>query len=104
MRRGTTPTLTVTTPYAADFIERGYITFRQRGANILDVPLDDPSVEVADQTIKITLTQAQTLEFDASADPPIATAQIRAVLTSGKAVGSNIVKIPICAILKDGEI
>ena len=31
MRRGTTPTLTFTTPYAADLVESGYITFNQRG-------------------------------------------------------------------------
>ena len=104
MRRGTTPTLTFTTPYAADLVVSGYITFNQRGATVLDVPLSDPSVTVSDNSISITLTQTQTLAFDANVDPPIATAQIRAVLESGKAVGSNIVTIPICKILKDGEI
>lgn len=101
MRRGTTPTLTFTTPYTQDLIESGYITFEQRGAVVLDVPLDDPSVTVADEAISITLTQEQTLEFTACQP---CQAQIRAVLTSGKAVASNIVDIPICAILKEGEI
>lgn len=101
MRRGTTPTLTFTTPYEAELIQSGYLTFQQRGANVLDVPLDDPSITIADEAISISLTQEQTLAFTAAAP---AQAQIRAMLTSNKAVASNIVTIPICAILKDGEI
>lgn len=101
MRRGTTPTLTFTTPYEAALIQSGYLTFKQRGAIVLDVPLSDPSVTVEDNAITITLTQEQTLAFTSAAP---AQAQIRAMLTSNKAVASNIVQIPICAILKDGEI
>lgn len=101
MRRGTTPTLTFTTPYAADLIESGYLTFNQRGSTVLDLPLNDPSVTIADEAISVTLTQEQTLGMTAAAP---CEAQIRAILTSGKAVASNIVQIPICAILKDGEI
>lgn len=101
MRRGTTPTLTFTTPYAADIVESGYITFNQRGATVLDVPFSDSSVNVSDNAISITLTQEQTLAFSIAAP---CQAQIRAILESGKAVASNIVQIPICAILKDGEI
>lgn len=101
MRRGTTPTLTFTTPYEANLVESGYLTFQQRGTNVLDVPLSDPTITVADNAISITLTQEQTLSLTTAA--PCA-AQIRAVLASGAAVASNIVQIPICAILKDGEI
>ena len=101
MRRGTTPTLTFTTPYEADIVESGYITFQQRQTNVLDVALSDPSVTVADNSISITLTQEQTLAFSTAAP---CEAQIRAILQSGKAVASNIVCIPVCAILKDGEI
>lgn len=101
MRRGTTPTLTFTTPYAAELVQSGYITFQQRNVNVLDVPLSDPSITIADNAISISLTQEQTLAFTTAA--PCA-AQIRAILTTDKAVASNIVQIPICAILKDGEI
>ena len=101
MRRGTTPTLTFTTPYTADLIESGYITFEQRGAIVLDVPLSNKSVEVADNAISITLSQEQTLQMTTAAP---CEAQIRALLVSGKAVASNIVNIPICAILKEGTI
>lgn len=101
MRRGTTPTLTFTTPYAADIIESGFLTFEQRGAVVLDIPLSDSSVTVSDNAIAVTLTQEQTLAMSIAAP---CEAQIRAILTSGKAVASNIVEIPVCAILKDGEI
>lgn len=101
MRRGTTPTLTFTTPYEAAIIQSGYLTFNQRGTKVLDIPLDDPSVTIEDEAISIELTQEQTLAFTTAAP---AQAQIRAMLTSNKAVASNIVQVPICAILKDGEI
>lgn len=101
MRRGTTPTLTFTTPYTADLIESGFITFSQRGADVLDVSLNDPSVTIADNSISVTLTQEQTLAFTTVDTLKI---QIRAILASGKAVASNIVQDTVCPILKDGEI
>lgn len=101
MRRGTTPTLTFTTPYTADMVQSGYLTFKQRGSVVLDIPLSDSSVTVSDNAIAVTLTQEQTLAMTIAAP---CEAQIRAILTSGKAVASNIVDIPVCAILKDGEI
>lgn len=101
MRRGTTPTLTFTTPYEASLVQSGYLTFQQRGTNVLDIPLSDESITVADNAISVELTQEQTLAFNAAAP---CYAQIRALLASNAAVASNIVQIPICAILKDGEI
>lgn len=101
MRRGTTPTLTFTTPYTADLIEAGFITFSQRGAIVADVPISDENVTVADNAISVELTQDQTLAMTTS---DTCKAQIRLLMTSGKATASNIVEIPVCAILKDGEI
>lgn len=101
MRRGTTPTLTFTTPYAADLVESGYISFAQRGADVLDISLTDPAVTIEDQSISVTLTQKQTLMFTTADTVKI---QIRAILASGKAVASNAVEDKVCPILKDGEI
>lgn len=101
MRRGTSPTLTFTTPYTQDEVESGYITFKQRGAIVIDVPLNDPSVTINDNSISVTLTQEQTLALT-TAD--VCKIQIRALLTGGKAVASNIVQDTVCPILKDGEI
>lgn len=101
MRRGTTPTLTFTTPYAAELVESGYISFSQRGTDVLDIPLSNQAVTIADNSISVTLTQEQTLAFT-TAD--VLKIQIRAILASGKAVASNIVTDSVCPILKDGEI
>ena len=103
MRRGTTPTLTFTTPYEATEVASGYITFTQRSTIVLDLNIPSSEVTVSDNEIAVQLTQAQTLQFDQSTNAP-AQAQIRLILTDGNVVGSNIVEIPICAILKDGEI
>ena len=101
MRRGTTPSLTFTTPYTADLITGGWISFMQHKKIILDIPLTDASVSIEDRAITVTLTQDQTLLFDST---DLAKAQIRATLISGKAVASNIVAIPIGAIIKNGVI
>jgi hypothetical protein len=101
MRRGTTPTLTFTTPYAADLIQSGYISFMQRGEDVLDISLTDPAVTIEDESISVDLTQEQTLLFTTADTVKM---QIRAKLTSGKAVASNIVEDCVCPILKEGEI
>ena len=101
MRRGTTPTLTFTTPYAAELVESGYISFSQRGTDVLDIPLSNQAVTIADNSISVTLTQEQTLAFTTTDTLKI---QIRAILASGKAVASNIVTDSVCPIIKDGEI
>lgn len=101
MYRGTTPTLTFTTPYAADMIQSGYISFAQRGADVLDINLSDSAVTIGDESISVTLTQAQTLSFTTADKIHI---QIRAVLVSGTAVASNIVMDSVNPVIKDGEI
>lgn len=101
MRRGTTPTLTFTTPYAADLVQSGFISFMQRGTDVLDISLTDPAVTIEDESISVTLTQEQTLLFTTADTVKI---QIRAILASGKAVASNIVTDNVCPIVKEGEI
>lgn len=102
MRRGTTPTLTFTTPYEASLIDGGFLTFRQGKRAVLDISLTDEAVTIEDEAISVTLTQEQTLMF--SSDDGFVQAQIRAHLVSNKAVASNIVQVPIGAILKNGVI
>lgn len=101
MIRGTTPTLMFRTPYEANMVKSGFITFTMRGDVILDIPVDGADVIVMDNIIQLKLTQAQTLSFDVSAT---CLAQIRLVLADDNAVASNIVKVPIGKILKEGEI
>ena len=101
MIRGTTPTLCFKTPYEASMVNSGYITFTMRGDITLDIALDNEAVTIGDNVISLTLTQAQTLSFDPQATTLV---QLRLVLADNNAVASNIVKVPVTKILKDGEI
>ena len=103
MRRGTTDTQTFTTPYEASTIAVLYVTYEQRGATILEKALGDSGLTVSDYEITVNLTQAETLLFSSNPTAPVSV-QIRGVLTTGAAVGSNICEFYVCPILKDGEI
>ena len=100
MRRGTTPTLTFTTPYDADQVQDGFITIVQ-GCLTIEHALADACVTVADKEIQLTLSQTETLRLDAKGNAKV---QIRATLTGGKKVASDIITFKVGAILKDGEI
>lgn len=99
MRRGTTPTLTFTTPYEASLIQDGYITLTQKDV-VIEYELSDPAVIVRDKEIQVTLTQTETLSLSEGS----AMVQIRATLTGDKKVASDILTFKIGDILKDGEI
>ena len=101
MIRGTTPTLTFTTPYESDMISSGFITFTMRGKFLFEIEINDDSVEISDYAISVTLTQEQTLLFDSRF---VSLVQVRLILSSGEVVASNVVTVPIEDILKDGTI
>ena len=104
MRRGTTPTLTLTIPYEASEINSGYITFAQDGITILEKELSDEAIVISDQEIDIYLTQAETLAFKTTGTNRLVRLQCRLKLTTGEVVASNIVEFYVRPILKDGEI
>lgn len=99
MRRGTTPTLTFTTPYDTDQVQDGYITIRQ-GTLTIEHALSDSSVTVSDKKMQLALSQPETL----SLEDGNARVQIRATLAGGKKVASDIIVFRVGEILKDGEI
>ena len=101
MTRGTTPTLKFTTPFTADQVESGYITFTTQKNILLDISVNDDNVKIEDNFISLTLTQSQTLMFKSCVCSLV---QLRLLLGDGNAVASNIVQINVCDILKDGEI
>lgn len=101
MIRGTTPTLRFTMPYTAEQIKSGYITFTAQGNVLLDIPVNDTNVKITDGFISLTLTQQQTLMFKSCL---LNLVQLRLVLNDNSVVASNIVKISVENILKDGEI
>ena len=100
MRRGTTPTVTITV-HGCDLseFETIFVTFRQ-GTTLLDKTGGD--LEIEGNKISVLLTQLDTLIFDSS--KRTVEIQIRAVNEGGVAVASNIRQIPIDAILKEGVI
>lgn len=101
MIRGTTPTLTFTTPYEAKMVSSGFITFTMRGKVLFDIPISDDSVVVEDYAVSLTLSQEQTLAFKPQYRVLV---QVRLGLGSGEYVASNIIQIPIENVLRDGEI
>ena len=101
MIRGTTPTLTFTTPYKAGEVADGYITFTMQGRILLDINITSDSVVILDNYIQLKLTQEQTLLFNTKYRTQV---QLRLILSNSKRVASNIVNVPVGRILKEGVI
>lgn len=101
MWRGTTPIHTFTLPDEFNGVEYEclYITYDQRGENVLEKSLYNGKIE--NGTIVLQLSQSETLEFKCNRPVDI---QMRIKTKTGDALASNIVTIPIEEILKDGEI
>ena len=108
MRRGTTPTITLTLDIASTDIATAWITIAQEGRVVINKDLDDEGVTIEDVTeagvtsavISISLTQADTLSLTSGQ----AARQVRALMDDGKAVASGIYNVTVGKILKDGVI
>ena len=99
MTRGTTPTHIIETDISLADVEALYITYSQRDKVIIEKSLED--VEINGHLINIKLTQEDTLSFNDADEVLI---QIRARLSDGTAVASNLMRTDVKKILKDGEI
>ena len=96
MRRGTTPTLTFTLPFEADMITACNIAFAQAKKLVLEKELAD--CEVDGQTLRVTLTEEDTLRLNAGDSVEI---QLRVGIGESR-LASNIIRIHVFSILKDG--
>lgn len=102
MTRGTTPTLEFQLPFAADIIDVLSVAFSQitqpytPAQLVFEKSLDDCTV--SGQSVMLTLSQEDTLKLDAAQDVEI---QLR-ILANGSALASQIIRIPVGRILKDG--
>lgn len=104
MIRGTTPTHIFVLPEEmkdASFAAL-YITYQQRRKTVLEKTLDD--VQRDGTTLTVRLTQAETLAFGRGYVTEPVYIQIRAKTVDGDALASDIIKISVEQILKDGEI
>lgn len=107
MIRGTTPTHTFTLPndLKALTISTLYITYAQYGKTVLEKTLED--VKITDGVITCTLTQADTLAFkvvDQYCGGDKVDIQVRLKTYDGVVMASDIMRISVQDILKDGEI
>ena len=99
MIRGTTPTLDFSLPFGTEQLAEAYVTIVQNGIVVIDKSLQQCILE--DNVITIKLTQEETLQLQCQY---IAEAQIRAKTIYGEVIASNVMRIPVERILKDGVI
>jgi len=99
MRRGTTPAITLTVDYDIT-AWTVYVTLRN-GGNVLTLTNDALTMTYQNQktTIALALTQEQTLAFAVGS----CEVQVRAI-HDGTAIATNIEKLDVKRILKDGVI
>lgn len=100
MRRGTTPTLVFTVEPVLDLstLAEAWLTIYQAG-EVATKTL--PELTQTENGFQVTLTQEETLRLCAGAGCRI---QLRAVTGQGAALASNILRVPVAGILKDGII
>lgn len=100
MRRGTTPTHTFTSDLDLRSAEVMYMTYKQNGKTILERDLD--GIEVEEDKLTIRLTQEETLAFNSMGDE--VEIQCRVRFPDDNAAASDILRVPVKRILKDGVI
>ena len=98
MRRGTTPTITVTLDAEAITLDALYLTIAQYGETRIEKNLADGSVDGT--AITFPLTQEDTLALDQDAQAEI---QVRGRI-GAHAFASDVLVVSVDKILKDGEI
>ncbi len=101
MRRGTTPVITFNTDLDLSEVEELFVTFSQNGETIVEKNKEE--VVIDDSKIIVSLSQKDTLKFSLDSND-IVSVQIRTKFKNETAVASNILKIRVKEILKDGEI
>lgn len=98
MRRGTTPTITITTDIDLTPASNLFVTFKQDGCKVVEKTHDD--VTVTERSVVVPLSQADTLVFESTKQVKF---QIRATLGDDK-IASNVMSATVTEILKQGEI
>ena len=106
IRRGSTPTLILNTPYPAEIIIDGYVTILQRGEVVIDKPFSDDSVRLIETVegtalVEVDLSQEETLMLT-----PVDTAkiQLRFGFECEKTGASGVYEYQVLDILKGGSI
>ena len=98
MIRGTTPTHVFEVDTDLRQATALYITYGQLGRTVIEKTLDD--AEITEESVTVHLTQEDTIRFK-NGDVRI---QMRVKFGDGSAIASDIIDVPVQAILKEGII
>ena len=101
MRRGTTPTIEIGIPEEINVADSKalFVSISQNKSVIVEKSLSE--VLINENKVTVELSQEETLRLDSKATTTI---QIRFVLSTGRAFASQIKKIDIDDVLKEGKI
>lgn len=99
MYRGTTPTLDFTIPFDTELISELYLTFSQKDKPLFEKQKSDCKCE--SNVISVRLSQEETLKLD---DAYSVEMQMRVKTTEDEVLASEIIKVSVSQILKDGVI
>lgn len=101
MIRGTTPTLQFTLPFDTSLIAEMYVTIAQDGKTVMEKALSDCSC--SGTSVSLALTQEDTLGLQQQPHSR-AEIQLRVRTTAGEALASDIMRVHVDRILKEGVI
>ena len=101
MIRGTTPTLQFTLPFDTSLIAEMYVTIAQDGKTVMEKALSDCSC--SGTSVSLVLTQEDTLGLQQQPHSR-AEIQLRVRTTAGEALASDIMRVHVDRILKEGVI
>lgn len=113
MRRGTTPVHVFSVDIGLENLEQVYVTYQQNDETIIEKDINDVTIDTEEKTIKVQLTQEDTLKFSSGVWDRLHSnefrnnkvkIQIRLKFTNGNAPASNIITTTVDEVLKDGEI
>lgn len=101
MYRGTTPTIVFNVNFDIDFslVKQVWATFKSQTVEITK-DLEQVELDNDNKTVSVKLSQTETLQFS---NQHVET-QLRFLLDDGTAYATNIVKLPMNAVLKGGVI
>ena len=99
MTRGTTPTITLTVTDVPLSGASLYLAFRQ-GRHLLIKSGEDLTVDTGNNTIEVTLSQEETLQFA----PGSCEVQIRGVYATGTSFATEIIQDTVYDVLQNGVI
>lgn len=102
MVRGSTPTFTFTIPFDVSLIDKLYVTVEQTiEGKTIQVEKSKEQCTLEENIITCKLTQEDTLKFEEFRHVLI---QLRVLTTDGNSLVSQVFKVPVSELLKEGAI